>query len=100
VVAGTGLQRNARAASVTRGEWVVGMGHDYARGGRGGKRGAAVVQAGVDWCAAATASATAHAGVVDESSVVCWRGPSAHCGGGRESTACCLAGGVAMHHCT
>ena len=48
VVAATGLQRNAWAASVTRGEWVVGMGHDYARGGQGGKRGAAVVQAGVD----------------------------------------------------
>jgi hypothetical protein len=60
VVAGTGLRRNAWLASVTRVECVVGMGHDYARAERGGKCGAAVVQAGGDCCAAAVASATAH----------------------------------------
>ena len=53
-------ETHGRRPSRARGECVVDMGHDYARGERGGKRGAAVVQAGGDCCAAAVASATAH----------------------------------------
>jgi hypothetical protein len=62
-----------------------------------GKRGAAVVQAGGDCYVEAVASATAHAGVANESSMVCWRRPRAHCSGDRESAMYCLAGGGVVH---